>query len=515
MAYDLPISLQKMLYMEETYRTNSFLFKNKKEGLINFRTVSYILGILVLVEAGLFAICAGISAFYHENSYIYFVWTMSMNIGIGGIMVLAGNRRCNNISRRDGYYIVSISWILFTLLGMLPFYLSGYIPSITDAFFETMSGFTTTGATILNNIESLPHGLLFWRSFTQWIGGLGIVLFTIALLPLFSGSSQQLFLSEATGVTHDKIHPKIKVMARYLWLIYIGLTLLETILLMLGGMNLFDALCQAFATTATGGFSTKQDSISYWNSPYIEYVVSIFMILSGVNFSLYYFTLNGKYKKLLKDGELHWFLTSITVLTVIIAFALFITGYYDIETAFRKALFQVATTHTSCGFATDDYNVWPHFTWMLLIYTMFAGGCTGSTGGGIKNMRLLILFRNMKNEFSRLIHPRAVLPVKVNQQALSLSTISTVNTFILLYLICIFVGWVALMFMGLELTESFGLVVSSLGNVGPGLGAYGPAFSWSALPDLAKWLLSFMMLIGRLELFGILLMFSPGFWHKR
>ena len=242
MAYDLPISLQKMLYMEETYRTNSFLFKNKKEGLINFRTVSYILGILVLVEAGLFAICAGISAFYHENSYIYFVWTMSMNIGIGGIMVLAGNRRCNNISRRDGYYIVSISWILFTLLGMLPFYLSGYIPSITDAFFETMSGFTTTGATILNNIESLPHGLLFWRSFTQWIGGLGIVLFTIALLPLFNGSSQQLFLSEATGVTHDKIHPKIKVMARYLWLIYIGLTLLETILLMLGGMNLFDAL---------------------------------------------------------------------------------------------------------------------------------------------------------------------------------------------------------------------------------------------------------------------------------
>ena len=287
MAYDLPISLQKMLYMEETYRTNSFLFKNKKEGLINFRTVSYILGILVFVEAGLFAICAGISAFYHENSYIYFIWTMLMNIGIGGIMVLAGNRRCNNISRRDGYCIVSISWILFTLLGMLPFYLSGHIPSITDAFFETMSGFTTTGATILNNIESLPHGLLFWRSFTQWIGGLGIVLFTIALLPLFSGSSQQLFLSEATGVTHDKIHPKIKVMARYLWLIYIGLTLLETILLMLGGMNLFDALCQAFATTATGGFSTKQDSISYWNSPYIEYVVSIFMILSGVNFSLY------------------------------------------------------------------------------------------------------------------------------------------------------------------------------------------------------------------------------------
>lgn len=346
-----------MLYMEDTYQTNSLLFKNKKDGLINFGTVSYVLGILVLVEAGLFAICAGISAFYHENSYTYFIWTMLINIAIGVIMVLAGNRRCNNISRRDGYCIVSISWILFTILGMLPFYLSGYIPSIADAFFETMSGFTTTGATILNDIESLPHGLLFWRSFTQWIGGLGIVLFTIALLPLLSGSNQQLFLSEATGVTHDKIHPKIKVMARYLWLIYIGLTLLEVVLLMFGGMNLFDALCQSFATTATGGFSTKQDSISFWNSPYIEYVISIFMILSGVNFSLYYFALNGQYKKLLKDGELHWFLISIAVLTIIIASALFITDYYDFETAFRKSLFQVATVHTSCGFATDDYNL--------------------------------------------------------------------------------------------------------------------------------------------------------------
>lgn len=283
--------------MEDFYQTNSLSFKKKKDSLINFRTVSYVLGILILVEAGLFAVCAGVSAIYHEDSYIYFIWTMLINIGVGGIMVLAGNRKCNNISSRDGYCIVSVSWVLFTLSGMLPFYLSGYIPSVADAFFETMSGFTTTGATILNNIESLPNGLLFWRSFTQWIGGLGIVLFTIALLPLFSGSSQQLFLSEATGVTHDKIHPKIKVMARYLWLIYIGLTLVEVILLMLGGMNLFDSLCQSFATTATGGFSTKQDSISYWNSPYSEYVISIFMILSGVNFSLYYFALNGQYKK--------------------------------------------------------------------------------------------------------------------------------------------------------------------------------------------------------------------------
>lgn len=512
MACVLPICRQKMLYMEEIYQTNSLSFKNRKDGLINFGTVSYVLGILILVEAGLFAICAGVSALYHESSYIHFIWTMLINIAIGGIMVLAGNRKGKNVSRRDGYCIVSVSWILFTLLGMLPFYFSGYIPSITDAFFETMSGFTTTGATILNDIESLPHGLLFWRSFTQWIGGLGIVLFTIALLPLFNDSSQQLFLSEATGVTHDKIHPQIKVMARYLWLIYIGLTLLETVLLMLGGMNLFDALCQSFATTATGGFSTKQDSISYWNSPYIEYVISAFMILSGVNFSLYYFALKGKYRKSVRDGELHWFLISIASLTIIIAFALFVTDYYDLETAFRKALFQVATVHTSCGFATDDYNLWPPFTWMLLIFAMVSGGCTGSTSGGVKNLRLLIMFQNIRNQFRQMLHPRAILPVHINNDQVPVQTSALVYTFFTTYLICIFIGWTLLMGLGVGLTESFSTVISAIGNVGPGLGAYGPVYSWASLPDAAKWVLSALMLIGRLEIFSVLLLFDKRFW---
>lgn len=499
--------------MEDIFQNNSFLSKKKKDSLINFRTVSYILGILVLVEAGLFAICTLVSAIYHENSYIYFIWSMLINICIGGAMVIAGRQRNKNVSIRDGYCIVSVSWILFTLLGMLPFYFSGYIPSITDAFFETMSGFTTTGATILDDIESLPHGLLFWRSFTQWIGGLGIVLFTIALLPLFGGSGQQLFLSEATGVTHDKIHPKIKVMARYLWLIYIGLTILEVIMLLLGGMNLFDSICQSFSTTATGGFSTKQDSISYWNSPYIEYVVSIFMILSGVNFSLYYFALKGKYKKLLNDGELHWFLMSVSTLTVIIAFALYITDYYDIETAFRKALFQVATTHTSCGFATDDYNLWPPFTWMLLIFAMISGGCTGSTSGGVKNLRLMIIYQNIKNQFKQMLHPRAVIPVRVNNGQVSVQTSAMIYTFFITYMICIFIGWTLLMCFGVGLTEAFSTVISAIGNVGPGLGAFGPVFSWSSLPDAAKWTLSALMLIGRLEIFGILLLFYRRFWN--
>ena len=249
--------------MENLFECDAPRGRGRKHSLINARLIIYILGVLVWVEAGLFALCAGVSLLYQEPDYIYFVQTMGINIVLGGGMILFGKRADSQVSRRDGYCIVSVSWLLFTALGMLPFYLSGYIPSVADAFFETMSGFTTTGATILDDIESLPYGLLFWRSLTQWIGGLGIVLFTIALLPLFSGSSQQLFLSEATGVTHDKIHPKTKVMARCLWLIYIGLTLVETILLMCGGMNLFDAICHSFATTATGGFSTKQDSVSF------------------------------------------------------------------------------------------------------------------------------------------------------------------------------------------------------------------------------------------------------------
>lgn len=487
--------------------------KGRKQGLINTRLIIYILGVLVLVEAGLFALCAGVSLLYEEPDYIYFVQTMGINIALGGSMVLVGKRTDNLISRRDGYCIVSVSWLLFTALGMLPFYFSGYIPSVADAFFETMSGFTTTGATILDDIESLPYGLLFWRSLTQWIGGLGIVLFTIALLPLFSGSSQQLFLSEATGVTHDKIHPKAKIMARYLWLIYIGLTLVETILLMCGGMNLFDAICHSFATTATGGFSTKQDSVSYWHSPFIEYVISIFMILSGVNFSLYYMALKGKYQNLLRDRELHWFLKSVGILTGIITIALFVTDYYDLETAFLKALFQVATTHTSCGFATDDYNLWPQFTWMLLLFAMLSGGCTGSTSGGVKNLRLLIIAQNIRNQFKQMLHPRAVLPVRVNKEAISSQVSATVYTFFATYLVCIFVGWTLLMCFGVGLTEAMSTVVSAIGNVGPGLGAFGPVFSWAALPDAAKWILSVLMFIGRLEIFGILLLFYRGFWE--
>ena len=488
---------------------------SRNNSLINKKMIFRVLGVLLFIESAMFLLCAAVSLCYGEQDYQYFLYTILLNTLVGGVLLICSRGAENRLTRRDGYCIVTFTWFLFTLFGMLPFYFSGGIPSVTDAFFETMSGFTTTGATILDDIESLSHGLLFWRSLTQWIGGLGIVFFTIAVLPIFGGGTIQLFSAEAIGVTHDKTHPRIDVMAKWLWMIYAILTIAETVLLMIGGMSFFDAVCHSFSTTATGGYSTKQASVAYWKSPFIEYVIAIFMILSGINFSLYFMCLKGKGKRLFQDDEFRWFMKSVSILTLVITLALVFQNHYDWEKAFRRALFQVATAHTSCGFATDDYNLWPSFTWMLLIFAMLSGGCTGSTSGGIKNMRLMILARNIKNEFKRMLHPRAVLPVRVNRQVISTSIIASVNTFFVFYLFCILAGWILLMFFGVGIIEAMSTVISSLGNVGPGLGAFGPASSWAALPDAAKWILSFLMLIGRLELFAVLLLFYSGFWERR
>lgn len=474
-----------------------------------------ITGFLLLIETGLLLCCAGVSLIYREDDLSSFLLSAGLTTLVAILLLALGKGAEKQLNRRDGYVIVSVAWVVFSLFGMLPFYLSHYIPSITNAFFETMSGFTTTGATILDDIESLSHGMLFWRSLTQWIGGLGIVFFTIAILPIFTTGGVQLFSAETTGVTHDRTHPKINVMAKWLWTVYLILTVSETILLMFGGMDLFDAICQSFATTATGGYSTKQNSISYWNSPYIEYVVAIFMIISSINFSLFLMCLKGKVGRLFKDEETHWFLGSVGILTLLITLALVFQNNYGWELAFRKSLFQVATVHTSCGFATDDYNLWPPFTWLLLFIAMLSGGCTGSTSGGIKNMRLLIVARTIRNEFKHLLHPNAVLPVRVNKQTVSSSIVTTVLLFFAFYLVIILIGWTILLFLGVGFSESVSTVISSIGNVGPGLGSCGPAYSWNSLPDLAKWVLSFLMLIGRLELFSVLLLFYPGFWKNR
>ena len=481
------------------------------EDEVSYRFVAYLIGLLLAFESMLLLACCCVSMIYGESDLMSFVVSFALCLSVSAILLVYGRRRKCAMSRNEGYIVVALSWVFFSVFGMVPYLWGGFIPNITDAFFETMSGFTTTGATILDNIESMPHGILFWRSLTQWIGGLGIVCFTIVLLPGFGASSQMLYLSEATGVTHNKLYPKTRVMARYIFMVYILLTAVESALLMAGGMGLFDALCHSMTTTATGGFSTKQESIAYWHSPYMEYVVSIFMLLSAINFSLYIVAFKSKWKKPREFVELKWFACSVGLLTLIISAVLFLNNGYSAEEAFRKSLFQVATCHTSCGFATDDYNLWPPFTWMLLIFAMLSGGCTGSTSGGVKNLRLIIIANCIRNQFRQILHPRAVLPVKVGG-LFDNKLLTTVLVFFAAYLSVAFIGWTLLMAFGVGFTEAMSTVISSMGNVGPGLGSFGPAFSWAALPDAAKWILSSLMLIGRLEIFGFLLIFYRSTW---
>ena len=482
--------------------------------MINFKTIIRIIGILLLLETVMFLVCSSVSFYYRESDMLDFWKAGGITAGIGLLLAALGKGGERQLTRRDGYVLVSFAWVAFSLFGMLPFYIGGYIPDIADAFFETMSGFSSTGATILDDIESLPHGILFRRSMTQWIGGLGIIMFTIAVLPIFGVSGLQVFAAEASGPTHDKVHPRIGITAKWIWSIYTGITTLLVCLLMLGGMDWFDSICHAFATTGTGGFSTKQASVAYYNSPYIEYVISIFMFISGINFTLVLLFVNRKFKKFISNAELKFYFSSVVFFTAVIAIALYYTSPMGMEESFRKSLFQVISLHTSTGFATDDYMQWSPVLWGLLTIIMLMGACAGSTTGGLKCIRMVILTKVSRNEFKHILHPNAILPVRINKQVISSSIVSTVLAFCFIYITIIVISTLLMMTMGVGAEESIGCVISSIGNMGPGLGETGPAYSWNALPDAAKWLLSLLMLLGRLELFTVLLLFTPDFWKR-
>ena len=482
--------------------------------MINFKTIIRIIGILLLLETVMFLVCSSVSFYYRESDMLDFWKAGGITAGIGLLLAALGKGGERQLTRRDGYVLVSFAWVAFSLFGMLPFYIGGYIPDIADAFFETMSGFSSTGATILDDIESLPHGILFWRSMTQWIGGLGIIMFTIAVLPIFGVSGLQVFAAEASGPTHDKVHPRIGITAKWIWSIYTGITTLLVCLLMLGGMDWFDSICHAFATTGTGGFSTKQASVAYYNSPYIEYVISIFMFISGINFTLVLLFVNRKFKKFISNAELKFYFSSVVFFTAVIAIALYYTSPMGMEESFRKSLFQVISLHTSTGFAMDDYMQWSPVLWGLLTIIMLMGACAGSTTGGLKCIRMVILTKVSRNEFKHILHPNAILPVRINKQVISSSIVSTVLAFCFIYITIIVISTLLMMTMGVGAEESIGCVISSIGNMGPGLGETGPAYSWNALPDAAKWLLSLLMLLGRLELFTVLLLFTPDFWKR-
>lgn len=482
--------------------------------MINPKMICRILGFLIMVESVMLLCSICVSLIYGGDDLYSFLITLLITLAAGGLFILLGRKSGKGFSRRDSIIIVSISWVVVSAFGMLPFYISGYIPDVTNAFFETISGFTSTGSTILDDIEALPHGLQFWRCMTQWIGGLGIVFFTLAVLPIFGVGGLQLFAAEASGLSNDKVHPRIGVTARWIWSIYSGLTTLIAGLLWLGGMDLFDSICHAFSTAGTGGYSTKQASIAYYNSPFIEYVISIFMAISGINFMLLLLFVNGKFKKFFQDTELKWYLISIAAFTLFIGLGLRHTTAMGLEESFRMAFFQVTSLHTSTGFITTDYMTWTPILWGALNVLMFIGACAGSTSGGVKCIRMVILSKIAKNEFKRIIHPNAVLPVKVNKKVIPPSALTSIQAFIFVYLVIIIVSFLCMTALGVGFEESIGTVVSSIGNMGPGLGMTGPIYSWNALPDGAKWLSSFLMLVGRLELFTVLILFSPGFWKR-
>lgn len=483
--------------------------------MINWKMIAKIMGFLLFIEAGFLTLCTVLSAFYQEPDLPAFIISTLITAVIGIPLTYIGKKAKRKLSRRDGYVVVTFAWIIFSLFGMLPYYISGYIPNITNAFFETMSGFTTTGASILNDIEALPHALLFWRSMTQWIGGMGIVIFTIAVLPIFGVGGIQLFAAEATGPTFDKVTPRIDVTAKWIWTIYLGLTIAQTVLLMAGDMPLFDSVCHAMTTTATGGFSTKQASIAAFHSPYIEYVVTVFMFLSGINFSLLYLLfLKGSFKRVFGDTEIRWYVKTILFFTLVITVGLLLTSSMELEEAFRRASFLVVSLQTTCGFITADYMQWAPPLWMLTTVITYCGACAGSTTGGVKCIRAVIMARIAKNEFKHILHPNAVLPVRINRLNISSTTKSTVLAFFVVFVILVFLGWFLMMIFGLGFADAYSVVISSLANVGPGIGMCGPAFSWDALPDAAKWLSTIYMLIGRLELFTVLLLLTPAFWKK-
>ncbi|HYX05790.1 MAG TPA: TrkH family potassium uptake protein [Bacteroidales bacterium] len=483
--------------------------------MINFRVILQITGILLIIEAIAIVLSVPVALYYHESSYFYLLISAIIT-GLTGLILRYTNQKQKHstVTKREGYIIVSISWIIFSLFGALPFFLSGEIPHFTDAFFETISGFTTTGATILQDIEAMSKGMLFWRSMTQWLGGMGIIVLSLAVLPILGIGGMQLFFAEVPGPTPDKLHPRIKETAKRLWAIYLILTLAQIVLLIAGGLNVFDAVCHAFTTMATGGYSTKQASIAYYDSPFVQYVFIVFMFLAGTNFTLSYFAMHLRFDKILKNEEFRFYTLLILGFSLVIGLVLYFGGHLKGEPAFRHALFQVVSIMTTTGYATMDYLLWPPLVVLLIFMLMFVGGSAGSTGGGIKVLRVMLLLKNSILEFKRLIHPNAIVQVRLSNNTVQPEVITNILAFVSIYLIITVTGMITVSAMGYDLATSAGAVAATLGNIGPGLGMVGPVAVYAHFPDFGKWFLSFLMLIGRLELFTVLILFSKSFWKK-
>lgn len=482
--------------------------------MINIRFIIHLLGKLMLLESACLLLCVVISLIYGESDAWGFFYSALITAATGSLMAFFVKAPDKVLAKKDGYFTVTMIWLFFSLFGCLPFILGNTIPSFVDAFFETMSGFTTTGSSILNDIEALPHASLFWRSLTQWLGGLGIAVLFLAILPSLGIEGRDLYVAEVTGPTHSKMAPTFYSSARKLWLFYLSSTLLEALLLLIGGMSFFDALCHAFTTMATGGFSTKQDSIAYWNSSYIQYVIIFFMFVAATNFGLSHAVLKGDVKKLFSDQEFKWYFLIIAAATLIITIGLYYTGWGDAGKSFRDALFQVVSLITTTGFATADYLLWPTLLGLILFILLFIGSCAGSTAGGIKVIRVILLFKNSFTEMKRIIHPNAVINVKYNGKSVHPTIMTSVMAFFILFMIVFSIGSVVIALFTEDIATACSAVITSLSNVGPGFGSIGPMNNFSHLSDPAKLILAVFMLIGRLEVFTVLVLFTKAFWKK-
>lgn len=431
---------------------------------------------------------------------------------VGGLSYLFSRGVQKDLGKREGYIIVSLVWVVFSIFGCLPYLFSGAIPSVTNAFFETMSGFTTTGSSVLNNIEELPHGILFWRSLTQWMGGMGIIVMFLAILPTLGIGGRELFVAEVPGPAPDKLTPRIRETARNLWGLYMLFTLAETIMLYFGGMTFFDALNHSLTTMATGGYSTKQASVGFYTSAYLQYVIIFFMFVAGTNFTLSYAFITGKMTKVFKDQEFRFYAIVVVLFSTMIALGLYAAGNIPGEQAFRDALFTVVSIITTTGYATVDYLLWSPFLGMLVFVLFFVGGSAGSTGGGVKVVRILLLFKNSFYELKRLVHPNAVIPIRYNRHVVDQRTVTNILAFFVFYILIFMISSILMSLWTPDIYSAFSAVATTLGNIGPGFGEIGPMENFYKLPSLAKWFLSFLMLLGRLELFTVLILFSPSFW---
>ena len=480
---------------------------------VNWRRIVRVIGIMLVIQGLAMWLGIPFSLHYKSADWLALLVGGGITLGAGSMLVLLRKSKNPHIGKREGYIIVSFSWVIISLFGTIPYLLSGAIPSFSNAFFETMSGFTTTGATILEDIEAVSPGILFWRSMTHLMGGMGIIVLSLAVLPFLGAGGVQLFSAEVSGLKTDKLHPRITETAKRLWIIYFGLVILQTLFLLTGGMSLFDSLCHSFSTMATGGFSTKNDSIAGF-SPYIQYVIIVFMVLAGINFTLHYFALHRQFSKVLRNEEFRYYLLMMLGMGVLVGVLLMVFHHLPAERALRDGMFQVVSIVTTTGFISSDYLSWKPFIWILIFMMMFTGGSAGSTGGGIKAIRTLLLIKSSVVELKRLIHPRAYIPVRYDNKPVAQEVIARILAFFFFYIASILTGIMIMSFLGLDFETAVGAVVASVGNIGPGIGNVGPVENYADIHTAGKWVLSFFMLIGRLEIFTVLILLSPAFWRN-